>query len=319
MRLGFISLKFSLFSAVFILFMILFVSPVSAQFPVLMVYPMDTVTEGYGDVNDLLKIYMANYEDTVAAFTLVLTSSHPDVIHFQPESYDQYGTLTEDWEYITATGNEVSVKISAMANTYLPPYTPGIGHPQMGEVPLIKLLYDTGDRPDTMTTPFVHIYISKDLHDFNFSDELGNSIGLGYDDPTYDTLWYNCTEWNGDECLTWEEVTGPPADTMVIDTVLHPYLDTNLVRIYDCTIYLKECWVIGDANGDRIVNIFDITRIISYLYLGGGDFPTGATPDANCDCIVNIFDLTCLLNQLYLAGMFCEPCSCEQWESNCGK
>ena len=55
---------------------------------------------------------------------------------------------------------------------------------------------------------------------------------------------------------------------------------------------------------------FDITFIITYLYLEGeAPWPVNAA-DANCDLVVNIFDITYLITYLYLGGE--EPCYLEE-------
>jgi parallel beta-helix repeat protein len=67
---------------------------------------------------------------------------------------------------------------------------------------------------------------------------------------------------------------------------------------------VEEDWpyINGDANRDSTINIFDITYIISYLYLDGdAPWPEGAA-DANCDLVMNIFDITHLINYLYREG-----------------
>ena len=56
----------------------------------------------------------------------------------------------------------------------------------------------------------------------------------------------------------------------------------------------------GDVNGDAAINIFDITDIISYLYLGGDPPDPMKSADVNADCTVNIFDVTRLICYLYL-------------------
>ncbi len=319
MHLGLISLRAKSFLMIgFTLFGIL-LSSASAQFPILEVFPSDTVSRSVGELNNELSIYMINWEDTVAAFTITLTTSHPDVIKFQVGPVVTTGTLTDNWEYVSTSGSSAQLKVTALANTYPPPYTPGIGYPQVGEIPLVKVLYDIDSLPDTMTTRMVDVYISDNINEFNFSDEMGNTIGLGYGDTTYDTSWLNCIEWVENECMTWEEVAGPPADTMVVDTILNPYLDTTQVRIWDGSINIITCTVMGDANGDFILNLFDVTYLITYLYLNGPAPRPAGNADANCDCIINIYDITCLISYLYQVGWPCEPCTCEQWETNCGK
>ncbi len=61
-------------------------------------------------------------------------------------------------------------------------------------------------------------------------------------------------------------------------------------------------WLCGDVNNDGTVNIFDITFIISYLYLGGPAPVSLESADVNHDGQVNIFDITYLISYLYLDG-----------------
>jgi len=74
----------------------------------------------------------------------------------------------------------------------------------------------------------------------------------------------------------------------------------------------------GSVNLDGTINIFDITYLISYLYLDGPapqpyELCSG---DMNGDCIVNIFDITGLIAYLYLDGS--RPRTCEEWVTDCG-
>jgi hypothetical protein len=74
----------------------------------------------------------------------------------------------------------------------------------------------------------------------------------------------------------------------------------------------------GEMNGDGIVNIFDITGLISYLYLDD-DPPIPyelCSGDMNGDCVVNIFDITGLIAFLYRDEI--PPVSCEEWLTACG-
>ena len=78
---------------------------------------------------------------------------------------------------------------------------------------------------------------------------------------------------------------------------------------YDYEVEENWHYINGDANRDSTLNIFDITFIISYLYLEGeAPWPENAA-DANCDLVVNIFDVTHLITYLYLGGE--EPCYLE--------
>jgi len=67
----------------------------------------------------------------------------------------------------------------------------------------------------------------------------------------------------------------------------------------------------GDADGNGEVNIFDVTYIISYLYMYGPapkyDLLMG---DADCNGLVNLFDISYLISHLYMGGP--EPCFYQQ-------
>ncbi len=61
-------------------------------------------------------------------------------------------------------------------------------------------------------------------------------------------------------------------------------------------------YVCGDADGDGIINIFDVTFIISYLYLDGPPPDPLEAGDANGDGTINIFDVSHLISYLYMGG-----------------
>ncbi len=98
-------------------------------------------------------------------------------------------------------------------------------------------------------------------------------------------------------------IDGSEESMTVIDRGLPPEGDSD-----EYNYEVEENWhyINGDANRDETVNIFDITFIISNLYLEGpAPWPVNAA-DANCDLVVNIFDITYLITYLYLGGE--EPC-----------
>jgi hypothetical protein len=58
----------------------------------------------------------------------------------------------------------------------------------------------------------------------------------------------------------------------------------------------------GDANKDGNIDIFDISFMISYLYLGGSAPNPENIGDIDGDCYINVFDITYLINYLYNEG-----------------
>lgn len=65
-----------------------------------------------------------------------------------------------------------------------------------------------------------------------------------------------------------------------------------------CDIY----FICGDTDGDSLINIFDITFLIAYLYLEGPAPVPMESADVNNDGSINIFDITYLISYLYLEG-----------------
>ena len=64
---------------------------------------------------------------------------------------------------------------------------------------------------------------------------------------------------------------------------------------YDETEVFVLVYMCGDANGDGEINIFDVTSLISYLYMDGdAPYPLQAG-DVNSADVINIFDVTDLI------------------------
>jgi hypothetical protein len=72
------------------------------------------------------------------------------------------------------------------------------------------------------------------------------------------------------------------------------------------------CWslcqpICGDVNGDLVVNISDMTYMVSYLFGGGPNPVAQQAADVNCDGVVNVSDMTYLINYLFDDGP--APCA----------
>jgi hypothetical protein len=74
-------------------------------------------------------------------------------------------------------------------------------------------------------------------------------------------------------------------------------------------IFIPSCfqlapYLCGDADGDRIVNVVDVTYLIEYLFKGG---PSPVFPsDVNCDGDTSVSDVTYLIDYLFRSGF--PPC-----------
>ncbi len=217
---------------------------------------------------------------------------------------DTAGTLTSGWEYMQSRslgGNGYDIKITGQANLAPPPYHKGIGFPQYGTKPLIKLLADIYPLADSATQRNVGIEIwAHNLDNFSFVRQDGSSIGtITYYVP--DTSWFVCQGWSGGNCLLWEEVTGPPADSFHVDSVRTAKLDTTKISLDDGLFSVLQ-GLCGDVNNNGAINILDVSYLINFLYKHGAAPPNPFLADCNGKVGLNILDVGYLISFLYKHG-----------------
>jgi len=89
-------------------------------------------------------------------------------------------------------------------------------------------------------------------------------IGLKAD-TTIDTLLYRCIQWNDTGCVLWQQVWSEPYDQLVVDTTIHPYLDTAYFGLTPGAItVLPNCTPIqapGDVNRDGVASGDDLSAL----------------------------------------------------------
>ncbi|HWR83722.1 MAG TPA: hypothetical protein VN285_10490 [Candidatus Deferrimicrobium sp.] len=210
-----------------------------------------------------IPVYMKNYSDSVAAFNIWLQLSRPDIMEFEI-TFDTVGTLISGWEYVFVNslgGLGYDLNIVALANMLDPPViTPGIGHPQTGELPLIKLILNVYDIPDTMTDRTVDIFINEEFAGrFCFSTPQGQCIGIT--DGSVDTTKITIHEGSL-TVVRCGDVDGLGGDPNVADlTYLVSYLFGGGAP--------PTFPAMADVDGVPDINIADITWFVSYLFGGG--------------------------------------------------
>ncbi len=247
-----------------------------------------------------------------------------DTVHSDPEyPYDWFidtvydaavgnhevsGTLIENWEFVDSRvigGAPYNLRLAGLANESPPPYTPGIGYPQYGALPLIKILADIYDIPDTASDRDVKIYIQYDNLDFfSFSDEHGDAIGV-ITDTVVDSNCFECLQWVGESCLYWNMISCDPIEDVdsiwCCDTILSGRLDTSIVKIRHGTLTVLS-GTCGDVNCNQQINLLDITYIIMFLYKGGPEPCNMWAADVNSSGGINLLDITYMIAYLYKGG-----------------
>lgn len=278
----------------------------AAQTPLLDFEVIDTVAAS-GAQSVPISVYMNNYEDTVVGYSFWLMLSRPDIASFQL-AFDTIGTLSSSWELVQTNhvgGQPFNVKVVAVANWPPPPTTPGIA-PQQSGLPLIKLLVDIQDIPDTTTNRIVEILVAHgSLSEFAFSDPSGQVIGT-VQDSVLDTAYYACVLWQDETtCLEWTEVLpGSPYDSMYIFWRHFATLDTMRVHIEHGSVTITGGYVCGNIDEDPggAIDISDLVYLVDWMFTDGPEPVALMSADCNGDGENDISDLIWLVDYMFTGG-----------------
>jgi len=107
--------------------------------------------------------------------------------------------------------------------------------------------------------------------------------------------------------FTIPETAEPGQSTSIVLDGFYSYFPKFFSPVLDFTPKLEAGlvtlpYLCGDVNNDGIVNIFDATYLISYLYMEGPPPDPLASSNVNNDDDINIFDVTYLISFLYNSG-----------------
>ena len=281
----------------------------TADLPLVVLDVSDTTAE-FG-ASGTIDILLSNYFDTVAAFQFQLRLDRPDLVAFDlsGQGFDTAGTLISGFEVVSVndtSGTGALLLFTCLANLPFDPVnTPGLG-PQPGGI-AVRLPYTVAANPDPDSDLTCNLEV---INPFLFSDQNGNAIGY-ITETLLDTIYWQCTQWDGDSCLTWEAVDGyiSPYDSVGIYEYYVGYLDTTIVIAVDGSITLVPhvSDLTCDINNDDGYSVSDLTCLVTYLF---GGFNAVACPNLRCDCDSsgndpeqpNISDLTCLVSFLFYGG-----------------
>jgi len=248
-----------------------------------------------------IPVYLSNCCDTIVGFQIWLQLNRPDFTEFTLELVTE-GTLIEGWGYSTTSLGGQNHDIRILAGAGGPPYTLAI-LPQEAEIPLLKVLANVYELPDTMIERTADAWIQHNMLDlFNFTDKYGNSIGV-LTEEVPDTNYFVCHTWAGEMCIDSSQVTKYDAwDFFHISTVLHAYLDTNAVKIYDGTLSLGPLFKCGDINCTTVMDISDLTYLVDYMFGGGSTPRYWQSADCDADELITVSDITCIVSYLFQSG-----------------
>lgn len=82
-----------------------------------------------------------------------------------------------------------------------------------------------------------------------------------------------------------------------------PLLPTKNVPV---TMRVGQTFIVGDPNGDEVINVTDAVYMLSYIFGGGPDPVPTESGDVNCDAICNVTDAVYLIAFIFSADPL--PC-----------
>jgi hypothetical protein len=292
-------------SAAFLMIAALSAAPAAAD-PVLSIRIIDTL-EITDSASVWVDVFITNTADSVAGFEMTIMLDRPDLVEFFDNggvpAIDTAGALISGWGLVSTSffGGPFGLRIVAMATSYphppvqsLAPRTdPGLlFRMKMGIFPYV---------PGTLPEREVILMILENISMTSFADENGDLIGVAYE---YDTAfhYWHCLEWQGEDCLSWEEVFTPEeADSTSYDVKPMVMFDSTLSHYENGTVRVAPLChgVCGDANGDGIVNVGDAVFIINYVFRGGPWPGEDKCADPNNDYVINVGDAIFLVNFIF--------------------
>ncbi len=288
-----------------ILFGLLFLFPfykIFSQTPEILLYVPDTSVSSSTD-HLMLNIYMDNAHYEIFGFQFVLKSTHPELVTFDFTSpaFDSAGTLTSGFEYMQAidrAGDQSEYWFRCIADVfYVPGHRSGF-QPQQGGVAIrVPVAIHATTQSLLDPTSLLQIVTPTD-----FSDPYGYSIGV-ISDTIFDTTFLQCTNWQGDSCLVYQQVPDGSGgyDSIIVDTTPYGYLDTTQVVLRDGSVNVSflKC----DNDGSGSVDIADLICFVNFMFgepTGAGCFPQYCDTDVSGS--LDIADLICLVEYMFDGG-----------------
>lgn len=299
-----------------------------------------------GQQNISVPIWLDNYQDTVAGFSIWFMMERPDLAEFPIDSVLAFDTSywrcdlfegpdcvdstevfdpdSADFIYVSihwvergnidTTGTLVAgweyISATSISGFGTDLNIVGLADMPGGEI-------TPGIPPQQNGPPLIRLYaeafddtgtVGIFIFHPDFAAPNGSLIGYRMQEVAYTAYWL-CMQWSGDSCLVWQQVSGPPFDSTSTEFDSVMVLDTNVVEIINGSITIVDA-ICGDMNGSGSVDVADLTFHVDYLFAGGPPPPNLWTADCDGSGAIDVSDLTCFVCYLFRG---CPPPACDIW------
>lgn len=164
------------------------------------------------------------------------------------------------------------------------------------------------------TPGIAELYLSNDslLYLYKYT-QLGSAL----QSVAIFNIFGGCVDWTASGDVPWLTpipTSGTTLDSIAVRTdpvglglgrhtgnlIINSSTATNTPFSMPVVVWI---YTFGDANGNGIVNVTDVTYLINYIFAGGpAPVPLFITGDVNCDRETNVSDVVYLVNWIYLGG-----------------
>jgi hypothetical protein len=183
-----------------------------------------------------------------------------------------------------------------------------IGHANTNNVSIYLNLSNSRPDPFSLVYPADLDSIGGPIVDFDWEDAVDPDPD---DTVIYGLLISKSEGFHPDSTVTYENLLQSEyVDSLEVGSY---YWKVKAHDTWDAVTWSEETWNLclfshGDANGDWLINIADVVRLINFLFRGEPPPTVFAAGDANCDGYVTVGDIVYLINYLYRGGPPpCEP------------
>jgi len=166
-----------------------------------------------------------------------------------------------------------------------------------------KVIVSDGDLADTLEVSLIVKSYPPEITDSEDTVMVRNQTTFAYfpsvldpDDSVHTISYPTYPHW----CVVQNDsVIGIVPDTLFseeLKVVVQDYCSADTLS------FMVSTYLVGDVNGDGVIELGDVVYLINYLYRDGDPPNPPEAGDCNCDEIVELGDVVYLINYLYRDG-----------------